>query len=142
MNAPAILAGRVLLVALFVFSGAAKLVDLTGTAGHIQAKGLPAPSVLAVAAAAVEIVGGLMIIVGWKTRLAAIVLAAFTAVAATVFHDFWTLSGREQINQMLHAFKNVSMIGGLLILYAAGPGPLSIERWHDGRVSERSTEHE
>ena len=130
MNAPAILAGRVLLVALFVFSGATKLVDLAGTAGHIQAKGLPAPTVLAVAAATVEIVGGMMIIFGWKTRLAAVVLAVFIAAAAMVFHDFWTLSGREQINQMLHAFKNVSMIGGLMILYGAGSGPLSVERWH------------
>ena len=72
-----------------------------------------------------------MIIFCWKTRLAAFVLAVFTAAAAMISHDFWTLSGREQINQMLHAFKNVSMIGGLMILYGAGPGPLSVERWYD-----------
>ncbi len=82
---------------------------------------------LAVAAATVEIVGGLMIVLGWKTRFAAIVLALFTAAATVIFHDFWNFSGREQINQMLHAFKNVSMIGGLLILYRAGPGRLSLE---------------
>jgi putative oxidoreductase len=127
MNAPAILAGRIMLVALFVFSGVTKLIDITGTAGHIQAKGLPMPAVLAVAAAVVEITGGLMVMLGWKTRIASIVLAAFTAVATVVFHDFWNAGGREQINQMLHAFKNVSMIGGLLILYGAGPGRLAVK---------------
>ena len=130
MHPTAILAGRVLLVALFVFSGVTKLVDLGGTAAHIQAKGLPAPAALAVAAAMVEIAGGLMIMVGWKTRPATIMLIVFTAAATVIFHDFWNVGGREQINQMLHAFKNVSMIGGLLILFGGGPGRLSVEGRH------------
>lgn len=131
MNPKAVLAGRVLLVALFVFSGVTKLVDVTGTAGHIQAKGLPAPTALAVAAAMVEIAGGLMIMFGWKTRAATIMLIVFTGVATVIFHDFWNVAGREQINQMLHAFKNVSMIGGFLILFGAGPGRHSIEERTD-----------
>jgi putative oxidoreductase len=136
MNSRAVLAGRILLVALFVFSGVTKLADPTGTAAHIQAKGLPAPAVLALAAAIVEIVGGLMIMLGWKTRPATVMLIVFIALATVIFHDFWNVAGREQINQMLHAFKNVSMIGGLLILFCAGPGRLSIgggdPRWKSG----------
>ena len=131
MNPATVLAGRGLLVALFVFSGVTKIIDVAGTAAHIQAKGLPAPSALAVAAAAVEVGGGLMIMLGWRTRIAAIVLMIFTAAATVLFHDFWNLAGREQINQMLHAFKNVSMIGGLLILYGSGPG-----RWSLGNRRE------
>jgi putative oxidoreductase len=68
-----------------------------------------------------------MIMLGWRTRIAAIVLMIFTAATTALFHDFWNLTGREQINQMLHAFKNVSMIGGLLILYGGGPGRWSLE---------------
>ena len=123
----AILLGRILLVALFLFSGVMKLMDVSGTAAHIQSKGLPAPAVLAVAAGLLEVVAGLMVVVGWRTRLAVLVLAAFTTLASVLFHDFWNHAGREQINQLLHAFKNVAMIGGLIILYGAGPGTKSVD---------------
>ena len=93
--------GRILLVAIFIFSGAVKFIDVSGTAAHIADKGLPMPTVLAVAAGAVEVVCGLMVAVGWCTRLAALVLLVFTGAAAFLFHDFWNLpSGREQIGQM------------------------------------------
>jgi putative oxidoreductase len=120
--------GRILLVAIFIFSGAVKFIDVSGTAAHIADKGLPMPTVLAVGAGAVEVVCGLMVAVGWCTRLAALVLLVFAGAAAFLFHDFWNLpSGREQIGQMLHAWKNLSIMGGLLFVAAAGPGRFSID---------------
>ena len=123
-----ILAGRLLLVFLFVFSGAVKFVDLSGTAGHIAGKGFPAPVALAALAGATEVIGGLMIALGYRTRLAAITLAAYSLIAGLVFHNFWTFpAGQEQINQMLHLFKNFSIIGGLLVLAGAGAGKMSLD---------------
>lgn len=121
------LVGRILLVVLFVFSGAVKFVDPSGTAGHIAEQGLPAPLLLAYAAGALEVGAGLLIAVGWQTRWAAIALAVFAVVAALIFHDFWTFEGREQIDQMLHLLKNLSISGGLLCLAAFGPGRISVE---------------
>jgi putative oxidoreductase len=120
--------GRVLLVGIFIFSGIVKFVDISGTAAHIAGKGLPMPQILAVAAGAVEVICGLMVALGWQTRLAAVALLLFTAAAGFLFHDFWNLpAGQEQINQMLHLWKNAAMIGGLMVLAVAGPGRFSID---------------
>ena len=119
---------RAVLVVLFVFAGAVKFIDISGTAAHIADKNLPAPTILAVAAGALEVICGLMVAIGWKTRLAALALAVYTIVVAFFFHDFWTMSaGREQISQMLHALKNLSIFGGLLFVAFAGPGRFSLD---------------
>jgi putative oxidoreductase len=112
--------GRIVLVMIFIFSGLGKLFDISGTAAEITSKGLPFPQLLAVAAGIGETIGGLLIAVGWRqTRLAAAGLIVFTAVAGFLFHDFWNLpAGDEQMNQMAHAFKNLSIIGGLIVLAA------------------------
>ena len=77
--------GRVLIAILFVMSGLEKVMDIPGTAAAIGGKGLPMPDALAVATVVVELGGGLLIIVGWQTRIVALVLALFTAVAAYFF---------------------------------------------------------
>jgi putative oxidoreductase len=127
--------GRIVLVMIFIFSGLGKLFDISGTAAEIASKGLPLPQLLAVAAGIGETIGGLLIAVGWQTRLAAAGLIVFTAVAGFLFHDFWNLpAGDEQMNQMAHAFKNLSIIGGLIVLAAAGAGRWSV----DGRGRRRN----
>jgi putative oxidoreductase len=122
-----ILAGRILLAFLFIFSGAVKFVDLSGTAVHIAAKGFPTPMLLAGLAGAGEVIGGLMIAFGYRVRVAAIGLAIYSLAAGLIFHNFWTFEGREQINQMLHLFKNFSIIGGMLILAGFGAGRISLD---------------
>lgn len=120
--------GRVAVALIFVYSGYGKFADLAGTTAMIADKALPMPQVLAIASGALELVGGLLIIVGWKTRWAALALCAFTGASAYIFHDFWHLpEGPEQMNQMIHAMKNLSIMGGFLILAGAGAGRYSLD---------------
>jgi putative oxidoreductase len=123
--------GRIVLVIIFIASGFGKFADLSGPAAYIAGKGLPFPQLLAAAAGAGELVCGLAIAIGFQTRLAAIGLIVFTASAAFFFHDFWNLpAGAERANQMIHAMKNLSIIGGLIVLAVAGAG-----RWsYDSRA--------
>jgi putative oxidoreductase len=120
--------GRIAMVAIFLFSGAGKFMELSATAAMIASKGLPAPMVLAIAAAALEVVGGVLIVVGWQTRPVAMVLVLYTLVAAYFFHDFWHLpQGAERMDAMIHAMKNLSIAGGFLMLAAVGAGRYSVD---------------
>jgi putative oxidoreductase len=120
--------GRVVLALIFILSGIEKFMGLDETAVEITSKNLPAPAVLAIVSAAVELGGGLLVIIGWQTRLAAPALAVFTAVAAYFFHDFWHYPpGAEHTDNMIHFMKNVSMIGGFLILTGVGAGRYSLD---------------
>lgn len=120
--------GRILIAIIFVSSGIEKFMDLGKTASVIASKDLPYPGVLAILTATIESVGGLLIIFGWQTRISALVLAFFSAVAGYFFHDFWHLPpGAEHTDMMIHFMKNVSIIGGFLILCAVGAGRYSLD---------------
>jgi putative oxidoreductase len=120
--------GRVVIAILFVLSGVEKFMDLPAAAGAIGSKDLPMPYLLAVATACLELGGGALIIIGWQTRIVALALALFTAVAAYFFHDFWHYpAGPEQTNNVIHFMKNLSVIGGFLMLAAVGAGRYSID---------------
>ncbi len=120
--------GRIVFAVIFISSGLEKIMDLPSTAAAIGSKGLPMPQVLAIATAALEFGGGLLIVLGWQTRLAALALAAFTLVAAYYFHDFWHMpQGAERANAMIHAMKNLSIFGGFLMLAAVGAGRYSLD---------------
>lgn len=123
-NATPILAaaGRLLLAAIFLISGLGKLADPAGTQAYIAAAGLPAPLLAFVAAVAVEVGGGILLIVGYRTRPVALAIAGFSIVAALGFH-----SNFADMNQMIHFFKNLAMAGGLLQVAAFGAGPFSVD---------------
>ena len=116
------LAGRVLIAAIFVLSGASKVADPAGTIAYIGSAGLPLPQLAFVAAAAIELVGGLALVLGYRTRLAALALAIFSLLAALTFH-----SALSDQNQFIHFFKNIAMAGGLLQIVAFGGGRLSLD---------------
>ncbi|KQZ99652.1 hypothetical protein ASD64_15160 [Mesorhizobium sp. Root157] len=118
----AILVGRVLLSALFVLSGFAKLTAISGTAGWFESIGLPLPTLTAVVVGLVEFLGGLAILVGFKTRIAAILLAVFTLGATAIAH----LDFADQM-QVLMLQKNLGLVGGFLLLAAVGAGSISID---------------
>ncbi|EJL21503.1 DoxX family protein [Novosphingobium sp. AP12] len=107
--------GRVLIAAIFLLSGASKIADPAGSIAYITSVGLPLPALALVGAIVVEIVGGLLLISGYRVRTVAAVLAAFSLATAVFFH-----SALGDQNQFIHFFKNVAMAGGLLQIVAFG----------------------
>jgi putative oxidoreductase len=124
----AALVGRILLAIVFIPAGFSKIGGFAGTAGYIASKGLPLPEVGAALAVAVEILAGVALLLGWKTRWAALALAVFTLVASVFFHAFWAVPPEQQMTQYLMFMKNVGIVGGLLAFFAFGPGRLSIDK--------------
>jgi putative oxidoreductase len=127
-----ILIARVLLALMFVLAGFGKLAGLEGTAGYIASKGLPLPMVLAVAVGLLEVVAGVMLIVGWQARWAALALAAFTLLATVLFHNYWAMPAEQQMMQQLMFMKNLSVVGGLLAIFGFGAGTLSLDARRGG----------
>jgi len=121
------LAGRILLAGLFVLSGYDKIAGFDGTVGYIASAGLPMPSVVAVLTIVLELVGGLMLVVGFLTRPVALAIAAFTLLAAFIFHAYWSVPEAARMSQYLSFWKNLSIVGGMLVLAAFGPGALSVD---------------
>jgi putative oxidoreductase len=127
-NDGAVLAGRILLAVLFAASGIGKIAGFAATAAYMAGKGLPATQVLLVVTIAVEVGGGIALIAGWKTRWAALALAAFTAVATVVFHNFWAVPPDQAQMQQIQFLKNLAIIGGLLVLAGVGAGRFAVDR--------------
>ncbi len=123
-----LLLGRLALAATFVPSGYGKLMRLDAFAQSLAARGMPAPGLLAIIGACVEFFGGLCVLLGLKTRYAALAMAVFTALASLIAHRFWHLDGAARTTQYIQFMKNLAIIGGFLTLFAAGPGPISLDR--------------
>ena len=121
------LVGRLLFAVLFLPAGIGKLTGFAGTVGYISSVGLPLPAVGAALALTVEIAGSLALIVGFQTRIAALVLAAFTLVASFFFHAYWAAPAEQAFVVQLLFFKNIAVVGGLLLLAAHGAGGLSLD---------------
>jgi putative oxidoreductase len=122
-----LLVARILLALMFVLAGISKLTGLEGTAGYIASAGLPAAQLLALGAGVLELVAGVLLIVGWQARWAALSLAAFTVVASLLFHNFWAMPKEQQFMQQLMFLKNLAVTGGLLFVFAYGAGSLSVD---------------
>ena len=123
----ALLAGRLMLVVLFLPAGIGKLTQLAGTAGFIASKGLPAPMLLASAVAVLEIVASVALLLGWRVRWAALALAVFTLLAGALFHDFWKSAPEMVMAQRQAFFKNIGIAAGLLILAGVGAGRFALD---------------
>lgn len=121
----ALLAARVGLAAVFLMSGLGKVAGWSGTVGYAASKGVP--EILLAGAVGLELVGGVIVLAGWKTRSGVAALLAFLVPVTIVFHGFWGYQGADVQLQTIQFMKNLSMAGGLLALGAAGPGPISVE---------------
>ena len=122
------LVGRILLAAIFVWSGLGKLGSFAGTVGYIQSAGLPAAQLLAVVAIIIELGGGLLLVLGWKARWGAAALCVFVFLAAIFFHAFWAAAPDQAYMQQIQFMKNLAMMGGLLYVVVYGSGPMSLEK--------------
>src|ERR1700722_12418025 len=125
--------GRILFAVLFIFSGASKLLDVSATAQMTEkvvfpallapytaqletVTGMPTAQLLAIGSGALEVVCGLMIALNFGARFFAIVLILFVAAATFYFHDFWNQTGPEARGNLVHALKNLSLIGALFMI--------------------------
>jgi len=120
------LAGRILLALIFVISGYNKLVGFDGTVGYIASKGLPLPQLAAAAAIAIELIGGILLVIGWQTRWAATAIFLFLIPTTLIFHPFWAVAAGKQM-EMIQFMKNLCIMGGMLYVMAFGAGPLSVD---------------
>jgi putative oxidoreductase len=109
-------AGRALLGALFFISGINKILAFSYVAGWMASSGVPASNLLLAITIVIEVVGGLMLIVGYKARLAALVIALFLVPVTLVFHAFWSADAANFQNQLTQFLKNLSILGGMLIV--------------------------
>lgn len=119
----ALLAGRVLISAMYIMAGFSKLTAIGGTAQWFGSIGLPAPTLVAILVGLVELAGGIAVLVGFRTRIAAVVLAVFTVAATLIAH-----TDLADMNQLLFFQKNLAITGGFLVLGVFGPGAWSIDR--------------
>lgn len=121
------LVGRALIALLFVPAGLSKIAGFAGVAGYIASKGVPLPEVCAAIAIAAELGLGLLLLVGWQARWAALGLAVFTAVITPIFHNFWAVDAAQKMMQQQAFFKNFAVVGGLLVIAAFGAGRWSLD---------------
>ena len=122
------LLARVLIGALFVTAGVRKVMTIAATAGYLAKLGFPGGEAAAWLAAVIEIGGGLLLIIGWQTRLMAWLLAVFTIVATFAAHRFWEFDAAQVNNQLNHFLKNLAIVGGLLMVASHGPGSASVDK--------------
>lgn len=121
-NSVIVLIGRILLSIMFILAGFGKLTNIAGTAGYFANYNLPMPTATAVIIGLIELVGGLAILIGFQTRIAAWVLAIFSVAAALVAHMNWA-----DVMQLINFQKNLAIAGGFLVLASFGPGAYSVD---------------
>jgi len=121
------LIGRILISQVFILAGITKIMAFSMMTSYVAAAHLPLPKVSLAIAAAIEILGGLAILIGFHVRLAGWILFLFLIPTTLLFHNFWTMSGMERQDNMGHFEKNLAIMGGLLLLAAFGAGGYSID---------------
>jgi putative oxidoreductase len=125
-----LLAGRLALGVIFVKSGFQKLLTLGAFAASLANRGIPSSGTWALIGATVEFVGGLMIVTGFRTRAASLLMLMFLIAATGISHRFWDYADAAmRRNQESQFFKNLSMFGGYLLLLAVGGGRYSVDGW-------------
>jgi putative oxidoreductase len=130
----ALLIGRVALAALFLPAGLSKLTNVSGFADSLENRGLPFADMLAFAGAAIEFFGAIAVLIGFQTRVAAVLMVLFTVAATLIAHRFWEFDGAARGTQQSAFFKNLAIAGGYLVLMASGGGRYSIDRlWRRSR---------
>ena len=127
VSKPLALIARILMASIFISAGFSKVLGFDGVTAYIASKGLPIPMIIAGLTVALEILGGLAIIIGYKVRIAGLLLGLFSILAAFIFHNFWAFPPEQVYLQNIMFMKNLSMAGGLFLLTVFGAGGYSID---------------
>ena len=122
------LIGRILFSLMFIMSGMGHLTNTTGMAMYAGSMGVPGPTLLVIISGIMIVVGGFSVLLGYKVKIGAILLVVFLIPTTFIMHPFWAIEDPMQSQvQMAMFFKNLSMLGGALLFYYFGTGPLSLE---------------
>lgn len=133
LNGALLVVGRILISIIFLTSGYGKITGFSGTAAFMESKGMPLASLLLVGAIAVELLGGLSLLLGIKARWGALALFLFLIPTTLIFHAFWGLADAQEAHQQYLAFmKNLTIMGGLLAVAAAGAPQPGLDRLFKG----------
>lgn len=124
-----LLVARVLITLLFLIFGWEKLTNYSGTVQYMIHVGAPLPTLATLIAIIMEFFVSIAIMAGIATRPLAILLALYTVGTALIAHHYWTMTGMARMENEINFYKNISIIGGLLLLYVTGPGRLSLTSW-------------
>jgi putative oxidoreductase len=130
INDDLILAARLLLATLFLIFGWRKLRDYSGTVSQLVHLGAPMPAVAAAVAIFMELPVAFAVAVGAFARPAALLMVLYTLGTALIGHRYWRLTGAGQVDSMDGFYKDLSIMGGFLLLYIMGAGRYSIDGWH------------
>ena len=122
-----LLIGRCLISALFLLAGINKIFNFDRYLQSMTEKGLPVPSFLLIGAIIFLILGSILIIIGYKSRIGALLLLLFLIPTTLLFHNFWDLSGDQAAQEQINFMKNLSLMGGLIVLLSGGPGGCSFD---------------
>lgn len=125
-NGAVALVARIFMATIFIFAGWGKIPGMEGTVGYMSAMGVPAAGLLIYPTILVELGGGILLLLGYQTRVVAYVLALFSIVAALIFHMGWADPQMGQ-TQMIMFMKNFAMAGGLFMTAIAGAGKFSVD---------------
>ncbi|MEW6343687.1 MAG: DoxX family protein [Paraburkholderia sp.] len=119
---------RLALAVLFLWGGVMKLMGYAGFVGYLQGRGVPFVQIAAPLATAVEALGGLCLVLGFKIRPLALIMAVYTVATAVLGHDFWNVTDAAmQHDMVIHFWKNIGIAGGFLLLFVTGAGGISID---------------
>lgn len=127
-NAFILLFARILLIALFIIFGIPKLLHFSGTVAYFNAIHAPVPTLSALIAVAMETVAALAVILGFYTRPLAWIFVFYTLGTALIGHPYWTMQGDAVEANMINFYKNISIMGGFLLLAVVGPGRYSLDK--------------
>ncbi len=127
INDAVILAARIILATLFLIFGWRKLRDYSGTVSQMVQDGLPMPVLAAAVAIFMELPVAFAIVVGAFTRPSAVLMALYTLGTSLIEHRYWTTAGADQVARMEAFYKNLSIMGGFLLLYVTGAGKYSLD---------------
>jgi putative oxidoreductase len=141
------LLARLMIAAIFLMSAVAgKIMNFNGTVEKMAAEGIPSPTILLGGAIAFLLIGGLSLVLGWKTRVGALLLLIFLGAATYYFHDFWKLPPdadpmTRQI-EVISFMKNLALMGTMVFLIANGPGPWSLDARGRAAAEDNAEEDE
>ena len=120
------LAGRILLSFIFLWSVIGDLGSWTGRTAYMASKGMPVPALFLAGAVVLKLAGGILLILGYRARLGALMLLVFLVPTTLIFHAFWSAPQAQYASQLINFQKNLGIMGGLLMVIALGPGRWSL----------------